>query len=792
MLKNYLKIAWRNLLKNKAFSFINIFGLAMGISASMLIGLWIFDEYSFNNFHQNRKQIYRVIINGINGNNGEKFSMIASVLPLAEKFKNEFPEIQNVVETNWMGKWGLKAGETKINKSGTDVSPNFFKTFKFKFLQGDPTTALQNPESIVLTAQTAKDLFGTKDPMNKMVLWDGKETLKVTGVIEDIPKNNYFKEYQYFMPFSHFEKRQPWVKAARSQWDNNAFQMYVELQPNINVAQFEGKIKDLIKQNQKGSTNEVMLHPMEKWRLYNEFKDWQATGGSIDYVKMFGAIGILVLLIACTNFMNLSTARSGKRAREVGVRKAVGSSRTDLILQFLGESVLISTLGFLLAIFIILMALPGFNKLIQSDINYPFTNPFFWLIAIVIILITGLLAGFYPAFYLSSFDTIKVLKGKFSVGKSGTLPRKVLVVLQFSSSVALIICTWVVYQQINYVRNLPAGYNPTGVMLVNMQGDIKKNYDFAKVELLNTGMIESITAASTPIHSIWMNWKVTEFPKMQANENISMAAISISQEYFKTLQIKVKQGRDFYQNASNADSNTVIINDAAVKRMRLENPIGQQIKFGGGRLTIVGVVENTIMANPYEPVGPAAYFYNPSWASTMMFRIKEYAPVTEVIAAIAPIFNKHNPSLPFSYEFADEAYAQKFDLEVKVGKMASIFAILTILISCLGLFGLSAYTAEQRTKEIGIRKVMGASILQVWSLLSSEFVLLVMLSCLIATPIAIYYLQDWLLKYSNHVNLTWQVFAVSALVAVVIALFTVSFQAVKAAKMNPVKSLKTE
>ncbi|MFN8353098.1 MAG: ABC transporter permease [Spirosomataceae bacterium] len=792
MIRNYFKIAWRNLLKNKVFSLINIFGLAIGISVSMLIGLWIFNEFSYDSFHPNRSQLYRVMINGMDSNTGDKFTMTATPLALANTLRNQIPEIKLVAETNWEGKQGLMAGTTKLTKYGTEVAADFFKMFRFTFLQGNPQMALQDPSSIILTAKTAKSLFGNQDPINKTVRWNNVADLKVTAVIEDIPLNSYFKDFEYFMPFSHFENRSSWVKQSRNVWDNFSFQMYVELQPNVSYAQVEPKIRNLIQQHYKDTKSEVAFHPMTKWRLYNEFKNWQATGGNIDYVKMFGLIGFLVLLIACINFMNLSTARSEKRAREVGVRKAVGSLRGNLIAQFLGESMLITSLSFVLALALVTLALPNFNLLLDSQIVIPYTHSIFWVVSLSIIVITGLLAGSYPAFYLSSFSTIRVLKGTFSVGKSGSLPRKILVVVQFAASVVLIISTIVVYQQIKHAQTRPAGYNPNGVILVDMKDDLSKNYIGIKNELLATGIIENVTKASSPIHSIWSNWIVDDFPGKRPNEKVVAAMISTGPHYFKTLQIKLKEGRDFLTDEMGSDSNSIVLNEAAVKRLRLKNPLGQIIRIENARLTIVGIVENTIMSNPYGSVGPAMFLHNPNWANSLMFRIKPNQAADKVIAKITPIFNKYNPAFPFEYQFADAEYGKKFELELRVGKMAGIFALLAVLISCLGLFGLSAYVAEQRTKEIGIRKVLGASVIQLWGMLSRDFVLLVLLSCLIATPIAIYYLNDWLEEYQYRIELSWLVFVMAAIMAVVVTLLTVSYQAIKAALMNPVKSLKTE
>ncbi|MEP7268448.1 MAG: ABC transporter permease, partial [Saprospiraceae bacterium] len=576
MFQNYLKIAWRNLVKNKAFSTINILGLAIGLCSFMIIMLWISHELSFDNFHSNKNQLYRVMINGKDSNTGEKYTSIATPLALANALRDDVPGIKAVCESNWEGKQYLKAGENSLSKYGTEVSNEFFSLFKFRFVQGDSKTALANPESIVLTEQTAIALFGKDDPMNKIVRWNNIVDLMVTGIVQDIPTNSYFKNFQYFMPFSNYEKRQSWVAQARNDWGNFSFNMFVELEPNVTYAQIEPKIRNLIINHKEKDTHQVMLFPIAKWRLYNEFRNWDSTAGRIDYVKMFGLVGIIILLIACINFMNLSTARSEKRAREVGVRKSIGSSRLQLIAQFLGESILLSSLSFLVSILLITLILPLFNNLLETNISLPFTNSIFWLFSLGAILFTGVLAGSYPAFYLSSFQAIKVLKGQIANNKSATLPRKFLVVTQFVASLALIMSTMIIYQQLQFAQTRPSGYHPNGLLLVDMKSDLQKNYNVVKNELENSGVIESVVKASAPIHSIWSNWLVTDFTGKIGDEKASVAYIATVPNYFSTLGIKFKQGRDFY---SESDSSSIIINEATVERLRLQDPIGKTIKL---------------------------------------------------------------------------------------------------------------------------------------------------------------------------------------------------------------------
>lgn len=792
MIKNYFKIAWRNLLKNKSFSFINIFGLACGLTVALLIGLWIYNELNYDNFHEQKNRIYRVVVNSVSGNSGDKFTMTSVALPLAETFRKEIPGFAAVAESNWEGKQGLKAGDKKFTKYGTEVAPDFFKIFSFKFLRGQPETALQQPDNIVLTQSAARSFFGDSDPMGQTIRWNNVSDLVVAGVIEDIPQNSYFSSYEYFMSFAHLERRADWVRESRNLWDNFSFQLYAALDEQVTQEQVESKIRYLLQQHDSSSKAEVALHPIAKWRLYNEFINWKADGGMIDYVKMFGFIGFLVLLIACINFMNLSTARSEKRAREVGVRKAVGSGRRSLVVQFLGESVLLSALAFVLALVMLFLILPSFNTLIDSEIVVPYTHPIFWMICVAVVLITGLIAGSYPALYLSSFSAIKVLKGTFTTGRNGSWPRKILVVVQFTASVALIVSTIVIYRQVQKVQSRPSGYNPKQVVMVDMKDDLQKNYEIIKSEMLATGMIESVTKSSSPVHAIWNNWSIDHFPGMQPGEQVAVATVATSPGYFKTLQTKMKAGRDFYSDGSLVDTSHIIINEAAVRRMRLKDPIGQFISFNGAKLQIVGVAENIIMSSPFETVGPAMFLFYPSWAGTMMFRIKPNVSVNEAITKVTPVFNRYNPAFPFEYQFADEAYGKKMEFERMVGKLAGIFAILTILISCLGLLGLSAYVAEQRTKEIGIRKVLGASVLHIWQMLSRDFVLLVLLSSVMAIPVAYYFMNEWLQKYAYRTTMPWWVFGVAVAAALIISIATVSLQSLKAALANPVKSLRTE
>ena len=506
---------------------------------------------------------------------------------------------------------------------------------------------------------------------------------------------------------------------------------------------------------------------------------------------MFGILGLIVLLIACINFMNLSTARSEKRAREVGVRKAVGSGRRQLIGQFLSESMLISFLALLFALLIVVIALPFFNKLTEKEMSLQVANPLFWGIMIVFTMLTGFLAGSYPAFYLSSFNPVRVLKGNLKAGKSGSLPRKILVVIQFASSVILMIGTTIIYQQIQHGKERPIGFNNIGLISVDLSDDIGKNFDAMEQELLSSGAIVSICKSNSPPAEIHSNNNGWEWKNSQPVEKtVVFSTIATEYNYTKTLGIRMLAGRDFSKDF--ADSNSVILNEAAVKRMGLKNPVGESLKWNNVNKTVIGVIPDIQMESPFRPISPLTIVYSKGWASFVDIRINPAISAAEAIKRMKPIFDKYNPAFPFDYKFADEEYAKKFNYEELVGNLALIIAVLAIFISCLGLFGLASFTAEQRIKEIGVRKVLGASVLNLWQLLSKDFVILVLIACAIAIPVAWYFMNDWLKPYDYKISIGYGVFVLVVLLAIAITLITVSLQAIRAAVANPVKSLRTE
>ncbi|MGF7037139.1 ABC transporter permease [Mucilaginibacter lappiensis] len=790
MIKNYLKIAWRNIINNKVYSAINILGLAAGMAVALLIALWVNNEFSYDRFLPDSDRLYQVRRNF--NSNGETLTFSTTSLKLADALRSNIPEIEYVAESDGGSSHGLMVGDKKLYLDGIESGNDFFNMFKYPMLRGSAGTALKDPFSIVLTQATAIALFGTDNVINKVVKIDNAYNLKVTGVIRDVPSNSAMQFVKYVIPFSFLEQTEVWMKVSHGSFGFNAFSIYVKLKPGITYAQVAPKIKNIEKgeDNINAKNSDVIMQPMPDWHLYSDYKNGIASGGFIEYVRIFSIIGILVLLIACVNFINLTTARSEKRAREVGIRKAVGSQRIHLIFQFLIESTLITFMSFVCAVLFVQLALDPFNRLTGTVIRIPFDSFTFWLVTISCVLVTALIAGSRPAFYLSSFNPVKVLKGTIQVGRSASLSRKVLVVMQFSCSIALIISTVVIYRQIQYAKNRPTGFSIDRLMATNLNNDLSKNYPALKNELLQSGIIESISNASSPATAVNMHNNIEQWPGKLAGETVEMGIVSIADGYFKTSGMQMLTGRDFNNKAS--DTANAIFNEAAVKRLRLKEPISQVITYNGKRVKIIGVVKDALMGSPFAKAEPSMFLYSTYPQYNIIYRLAPNVNPHSAVEKISQIFSKYNPAYPFIYRFVDDDYNSKFSQEVLVGKLSGIFAGLAILISCLGLFGLAAYIAEQRTKEIGVRKVLGATVSQLWFLLSKDFVLLVIISCVIASPVSLYFLQNWLQKYDYRINIGPGVFIISAIAAIVITLITISFQAIKAAIANPVKSLRSE
>jgi len=794
MLTNYLKIAWRNLLKNKIYSTINIAGLATGMAVAILIGLWIWDETSFDTYHKNHERLAQVMTTQTF--NGETGTGQAVAMPLANELRTKYgSDFKNVSMASWNFGHILATGDKKISAEGMWVEPVFPQMFSFKMQKGDVSSILKDPSSIVLSSSVAKALFNDANPINQIIKLDNKESFKVTGVYEDLPRNSTFYKTKILLSWEKYITTEPWFKRAMTQWGNHSFQAFVEVNKNAEFAKTTAKIRNAsmvhLKEAEDGK-EELVLQPMDNWRLYNEFKNGKLAGGRIQFVWLFGIIGVFVLLLACINFMNLSTARSEKRAKEVGIRKTVGSLRKQLIKQFLAESIVVAFLALVLAIMLAALSLPFFNGLADKEIKLPGGNIVFWMLLVGFTFFTGIVSGSYPAFYLSSFEPIKVLKGTFRVGRYAAIPRKVLVVLQFTISIALIIGTIIVYRQIQHAKDRPVGYTREGLITINMNTpDLHGHYDALRSDLLATGVVENMAESSSPSTEVWSNQIGFEWEGKDPTSLPLFGIVSVSPDFGKTISWQIKAGRDFSRNFT-TDTSGLILNEAAVKLTGIKDITGKTIKWNEKPYTVIGVVHDMVMQSPYEPIKPTIFTMDPDWVNTVTIRIKPAIAVSAALPKIETVFKRYNPGSPFEFKFTDEQYSKKFSDEERIGNLSTFFAILAVFISCLGLFGLASFVAEQRTKEIGVRKVLGASIFNLWQMLSKDFVTLVIISCFIAIPIAWYFLHQWLQRYTYRTDISWWIFIIAAVGALLITMATVSFQAIKAAMANPVKSLRTE
>jgi putative ABC transport system permease protein len=796
MIKSYFLIARRGLVKNRVYSAINIVGLAIGMAVVMLIGLWMRDELSFNKGYANYDRIVRVMVNQTRGNDTRtNWSLpVPLVGDMRARYGGDFKE---VAVGSWNSLHVLRVGDKQVSRQGMFVQPGMINILALRTVDGREA-ALRDPSSILISEEMAKSLFGGDDAEGKTIQFDDSSVLKVSGVFTDPPYNSDFRDVNYFVPWANYEATHNWVKEAQKYWNENSFQAYALLQDKADLGRVQAKVSGELNGHDRKDKPVVLLDPMSRWHLYADWVGGKNVGGTIQFVWMFGIIGVFVLFLACINFMNLSTARSEKRAREVGIRKSVGSLRGQLIGQFLGESVFVALLSFLLALMMVQLALPWFNQVADKQMHLLWDNPSFWVVAIGLTILAGLIAGSYPAFYLSSFKPVKVLKGTFKAGWSAALPRKVLIVVQFTVSVALIAGTIIVYQQVNYVKDRPVGYSRAGLITVDIIGqELPKHYEPLRQDLLRSGAVVNVAESSSPTTQTYNNQSGFVWEGKDPNMTPTFAVYWGTYDFGPTIAWQFVAGRDFSKDFP-SDSNAIILNESAVKYMGLKKPIGATIQYTYSFHTdhnyhVIGVVRDLVMDNPFGPAKQSVFMLGgQDYANVITVRINPAMATSAALPVIGSIFKKYDPSEPFEYNFNDAVYAQKFALEDRVGKLAAFFAIFAIFISCLGLFGMSSFMAEQRIKEIGVRKVLGASVLHLWGLLSRDFVGLVALSFLIALPLAWHYMDGWLRQYPYRVTVSVWVFVATMGTAIIITLATVSWQAVRAARANPVKSLRTE
>ncbi|HVW12330.1 MAG TPA: ABC transporter permease [Mucilaginibacter sp.] len=787
MLKNYIKVALRSLKAKKAFSFINITGLAVGMAGAILIALWVQNEYSFDSFHANNKTLYKVWYRFP----AKEWTGTQDVTagPLGNALKQQYPEIKSASRIYWSEDRLFNYKDISLKAKGNEVDKDFLTMFTFPFAEGSAAHAFDDVNSVVLTKHLATKIFGNADPMNQMVKLDAKQVYKVTGVMQDLPNNTEF-DFEYLLPL-------PAEGAFNNDnaWNSNSYYTYVQLQPRASLDHVNSKIKYIVRRHvaDKNNITEVFLYPFSKMHLYSRFENGKVAGGRIEIVHLLLIIAGIILLIACINFMNLSTAQSHKRAMEVGVRKVMGAARINLIGQFLAESLAVTLIAGFVGLFIAQLCLPAFDQLTGKNLHIQYMEPVFWLVFLGFILLTGVLAGSYPAFFLSAFRPVKVLKGRFNSARRVFSPRKVLVVLQFAVAVILIVSTIVVYRQIKFAQGRDAGYNIDHLAQVPVEGDIRKNFPLIKNDLIASG---AATAMCETGYVITLNGNTSSgFSTDGGNpdqQKLTFTQFGTSGDFIKTMGLKLIAGRDLDFNAFPSDSASCLLNETAVKQMGIKDPVNSSVKAGTRLYRVVGVFKDFIIGSPYDNVNPMIVYASKTWTYNTVIRFNGQNDMARNLALAEKIFKKYNPAYPFTYQFVDKDYEQKFNDQQQTGKLAAIFACLTIFISCLGLFGLASYMAENRSKEIGIRKVLGASVTTITRMLTGEFVTLVIVAILIAIPVAFWATHKWLQDFTYRIDIGWLTFAIAGLSAIVIAVLTVSFQSVKAAMSNPVDSIRSE
>ena len=786
MFKSYLKTAFRSFRRQKAYSFINMFGLSVGLACSFLIVLWVQDEVSYDRFHEEGDQLYWMMRHY--HSDDQIYTWRAIPMPLAQVLEDDYPEITHAVLMTWQEEILLTAGEQTFRENGRHAGPAFFEVFSFPLLQGDPATALDDPNTIVISESLAKKYFGPDghaEALGQTIRIDNRLDATVTGVFEDIPHTSTL-QVDFVIPVEEYIQRNSWT----SHWGNNGLRMIVRLEENADAAQISAKVENVIRDHHESSDSYLFLHPYTDTHLHSDFEDGQLVGGRIEYVRMFGIVALFILLIASINFMNLSTARSARRAREIGVRKAVGATRRTLVGQFIGESVLTALLALALALALVLAALPAFNALTNKHIAIDFLDPASWLTFVGLAVLTGLLAGSYPAFYLSSFNVIGVLRGAVARRRGAIGVRKGLVIFQFAMSMLLIIGTLTVYTQIDYIRSTNLGMDRENLVILGLEGSIEEQYDAFKQELLTKPGIASVTTSSQNPLAVGNSTSDPTWDGKDPESEILFHIINTQYDFFKTMKMELADGRVF-SPAFATDSVNYVINEQAARAMGMDQPVGQRLTFWDQEGEIIGVVKDFHMNSFYQPIEPTIIRFDPQ--STWMLFVRTQAGKTqEALASLETLYTTFNPDYPFDYSFLDENFEQTYRSEIVIGTLSNFFALLAVFIACLGLFGLASFTAEQRTKEIGIRKVLGASVSSLVALLSREFIKLVAAAFLLSIPVAYFVMNRWLSNFAYRIDLSWGIFLIAGLAAVVIAWLTVSYQSIKAALANPVTALRTE
>ncbi|MES1216386.1 MAG: ABC transporter permease [Bacteroidota bacterium] len=790
MLKNFLTTAFRNIWKNKTFSAINILGLALGLTCSLVIMLWVNDEYHVDAFHKNDKQVYSVYEKQIRDGRVDAFHGGPGLM--AEEMKRVMPDVQYAANYAWNQTSTFEANNKIIKESGNHAGQDFFKIFSYHLLEGNPITALQSPTDIAISKKMAEEFFGSPaEAIGKTIRYENSKDFKVSAVFDNVPKNST-AQFDFIQTWQHFLEENSWAK----DWTNNGPSTLIMLREGTDAKSFEKKISRFLDNYNKEQTPHSYIRlGIQRYSdiyLHSNFdKNGELSGGRIQYVQLFSIVSIFILLIACINFMNLTTARSVKRAKEIGIRKVAGAVRFSLIKQFISEAILIASISVAIALLLTTSILPYFNQLTSKEIALPVSNPYFWLSIGGLLLITGFVSGSYPALYLSSFKPVRVLKGSLKFSNNAVWFRKGLVVFQFVLSIILIIGTIVISKQVNYIQTVNLGYDRENLVFIPLEGDLTAKYHLFKNAAMQQPGIKEVSRSTDEPTQIQNGTGGVGWPGKDPNLDIDFTHIAVGYDFIKTLHLQLAQGRDFSKDFA-TDSVGYIINESALKIIGYKDPIGKPITFWRHNGTIIGVLKDFHFNSLHTEINPMVIRLgeNIEWGSAL---VRTQAGKTkEALASLEKICKELNPKFPFTYNFSDEAYLKLYKSEQVIGRLADYFAFLGIFISCLGLLGLVMFTAQQRTKEFGIRKVLGASPHSLFYLLSKEFLLLVLVALIIASPLAWISMNSWLTNYVYHISISLWMFAVAGIAAILVALVTVSFQAIRAAVANPVKSLRTE
>jgi len=790
MFKLNFKIALRNIWKNKTSSLINISGLAIGLAACLLLLLYVAYEWNFDGQTFDPSNTYKVLINNVDANKKVTSTWQASTNAIAPLFKSEYPEVEEAARIDGAGLKLVANGRKSLKRTACFADADILRIYKYTFTAGDAKSAMEAPNSIIVTESTAKDLFGTTDVLNKSVHFDDKVDLKITGVIKDLPKNTSVF-FDFLMPWTLNEALNNWIKEPS--WGNFNYNTIVRMAPGTDINKFNLSIKGFMHRHNQYADGQLLVFPLSKLHLYSTFVNGVSIGGNIEQLRLFMGLAIGILLIACVNFMNMATAKSEKRAKEVGIKKTIGATRRSLISQFLMESLVLTILSSVLAIVLIELCIPVFNNLFDTSLRINYSNSFIWLGLFAVILLTGLISGSYPAFYLSSFNPVQILrKRNFKTGLFSVNLRQVLVVGQFSFAIILIIATIVIYKQIQYIKNRPIGYDINTLVQMPQEGELYGKYNLLKDRLIRSGAVTSLYQSSGTIANHTSSFSGMEWKgSTEADKGINFSQIATTYDFVKTTGLKLIAGRDFSEKFA-SDSAALLINTTALKLMNLADPIGQPVNYHGNKFTIVGVFRDFIQDAPGSKETPLVVAFTKGWGGVLTMRLNPANPVADNLATIEKVVKDINPAYPVELTFVDQLYAAKLKAQQQLGVLSNMFGGLAIFISCLGLFGLAAYSAEQRTKEIGVRKILGASVSSLMQLLSLSFLKMVGFAIIISVPVATYLMNNWLNGFDFHTNVSWMVVLLTAVGTLAIALLTVSYQAYKAANANPVDALKYE